>query len=80
MENCSSNPLLNAAFKEMNNNNHEWIQNIKYLLYKLGMGNLWEHKNTEYIHTEKYGRGADRDCEHMQRKRRIEETRIPNVG
>ena len=29
----------------MNNNNHEWIQNIKYLLYKLGMGNLWEHKN-----------------------------------
>ena len=45
MENCSSNPLLNATFKEMNNNNHEWTQNIKYLLDKLGMGNLWEHKN-----------------------------------
>ena len=42
----ASNSLLNEAYKECYEKEHEWLQNIQYLLYENGFGNVWNSPNS----------------------------------
>ena len=39
----TDNILLNCAFKEMQAENHSWLRNIQYFLYKYGLGDVWSN-------------------------------------
>ncbi len=41
LEQGTENTLLNKAFIVTKEENHPWLQNIKYLLYKIGLGDIW---------------------------------------
>ena len=38
----TENLLLQMAFRECKDNNHEWLNNIYHFLYKNGLGHIWE--------------------------------------
>ena len=42
LEQGSSNPLLDQAFLTMKRENHPWLENVKYLLFKIGCRDIWE--------------------------------------
>ena len=41
MEQGSENIMLNEAYLEMKNENHEWVQNIYFFLCSIGLRNIW---------------------------------------
>ena len=46
LEQGSSNPLLDQAFLTIKGENHPWLDNIKYLLFKIGCRDVWEGPET----------------------------------
>ncbi len=42
LEMGTGNPLLNRAYNTMKEDNHEWLQDIYFFLYKIGMVDVWQ--------------------------------------
>jgi hypothetical protein len=45
MEHGTTNHVLNKAFICAKSEMHEWMEGIKHLLMRNGMGNAWENPN-----------------------------------
>ena len=41
LEQGTVNPLLNRAYNTMKEENHQWLQNIQFFLFNIGMGDIW---------------------------------------
>ena len=41
----TQNNLLNLAFQTIKKENHQWLKNIEYYLWKIGYRNVWENPN-----------------------------------
>ncbi len=67
LEHGTTNTLLNYAYKECKDNNHDWIRNIKEFMLKNGLEFLWENVHSLYRNHVKYRVKENLQSQHIRK-------------